>query len=186
MGDGVVELMRCIDKAFPNVGIQVNTFYHTYFCKENTVMKQFRDATGLENLVCSYAEVTDPIGKIIFGSEKDEEIEAIEKTLRSHPLAAEFDFVRSEKTLFEILPKGIGKGTAIEKLCECLGLDKKKTVAIGDYNNDISMFQKAKLGIAVSNACADAKAAADFITVSNEEHAIARVIHDIENGTYTL
>ena len=37
-------------------------------------------------------------------------------------------------------------------------------------------------GIAVANACRDALEAADYITVSNEEHAIARVIRDLDSG----
>ena len=48
------------------------------------------------------------------------------------------------------------------------------------------MFRAAKIGIAVSNACDDAKAAADLTTVSNEEHAIAQVIRDLENGKYSF
>jgi hydroxymethylpyrimidine pyrophosphatase-like HAD family hydrolase len=86
--------------------------------------------------------------------------------------------------LYEILPKGVCKGTSIEKLCECLDLDINKTVALGDYNNDISMFYAAKAGIAVSNACREAIEAADFVTVSNEENAVAKVIYDIEDGKY--
>ena len=89
-------------------------------------------------------------------------------------------------TLFEILPKGIGKGTAIERIAEYLNIDMSKTIAIGDYNNDISMFRAAKLGIAVANACDDAKAAADLVTVSNLEHAVARVIYDLRDGKITL
>ena len=58
--------------------------------------------------------------------------------------------------------------------------------AIGNDYNDISMFKEAGIGIAVSNACKDALNAADYITVSNEEHAIARVIYDLENGKYNL
>jgi hydroxymethylpyrimidine pyrophosphatase-like HAD family hydrolase len=126
------------------------------------------------------------MAKILFGSESDEDIRLVEQTLRSHPMAQEFDFIQSERTLFEILPKGIGKGTAISNLVRLLNLDIRKTIAIGDYNNDISMFRAAGLGVAVSNACPDALAAADRITVSNEEHAIARVIADIENGMYAL
>ena len=106
--------------------------------------------------------------------------------MKSHPLAKEFDFIRSEKTLYEILPKGINKGTSIIKLCEHLKLDRKKTIAIGDYNNDIPMFRQAGIGIAVSNACKSALEAADFVTVSNEEHAIARVIYDLDAGKYTM
>ena len=62
----------------------------------------------------------------------------------------------------------------------------EKTVAVGDYNNDISMLKAARLGIAVANACPEAKAAADAVTVSNEEHAIAKIISDIEQGKLLL
>ncbi len=182
----VIELVKHIDDNFSDVGIQVNTFYKTYFCRENQVMKNFREITKLENIVCHYNDVKEPIAKILFGSESEEEIQRIEKMLKSHPLASEFDFIRSEKTLYEILPKGIGKGTSIMKLCQHLGIDVNRTVAIGDYNNDISMFGVAGIGVAVSNACKEALDAADFITVSNEEHAIANVIFALESGKYNL
>ena len=41
---------------------------------------------------------------------------------------------------------------------------------------------RARYGVAVANACAEAKAAANYHTVSNDESAIARVIADIESG----
>lgn len=184
MPGNVTELIKCIDDKFPEVGIQVCTFDKTYFSKENYTTKKFRKLTGVENIVCNYNDVHEPIAKIIFGTEIEDEIREIEKTLKEHPKAGEFDFIRSEKSLFEILPKGSGKGTSIIKLCEYLKVDLNKTYAIGDYNNDISMFYVAKTGIAVSNACDDAKNAADYITVSNEEHAIARVIYDIEQEKF--
>ncbi len=180
----VIELIKCIDDKFPEVGIQVNTFEKTYFCKENISMKEFRERTGLPNLVCKYSEVNEPIAKIIFGSEIEEEISAIRETLNSHPLAGKFDFIRSERTLYEILPKETGKGNSILKLCQYLNIDTKKTIAIGDYDNDISMFNSAQVGIAVSNACPAALNAADFITIINEEHAIAKVIEDLESGMF--
>ena len=49
-------------------------------------------------------------------------------------------------------------------------------------DNDIGMFRVARYGIAVANACAAAREAADLITVSNNDHAIAQVIYDIEQG----
>ena len=149
-------------------------------------MKKFREIMKAENVVCSYDKVKEPIAKIILGSNSEDEIMKIKETLECHPLADKFDFIRTERTLFEILPKGINKGVAIIKLCEHLNLDINKTIALGDYNNDISMFRAVKIGIAVANACEDALAAADCVTVSNDEHAIAQVIYDLENGKYVL
>lgn len=186
MPNGVNELIKCIDEKFDNVGIQVNTFDKIYFSKENEIMVYFRNATGVGNIVRHYTKVTEPVAKIVFGIETEEELQAVKATLDAHPMAKSFDFVRSERTLYEILPKNINKGTAIDNLCRCLDIDKNKTIAIGDYNNDIPMFKAAKIGIAVSNACEDALNAADYVTVSNEEHAVARVIYDLADGKYIL
>ncbi len=186
MPKNILEIIRCVDENFPDVGIQVCTFDKTYFSKENTTMERFRKITKVENTVCHYQEVKDPIAKIIFGSDSDEELAKIKETLEAHPLSEEFYFIRSAKTLCEVLPKDISKGTTVKKLCEKLGIDINKTIALGDYNNDISMFEAAKIGIAVSNACDDALKAADFVTVSNEENALASVVCDLESGKYKL
>lgn len=186
MADGVNELIAAVDREVPGAGIQVNTFYHTYFSKENDTMRIFREATKLPNLMRHYTEVDEPVAKIIFGSEKEAEIQQIARVLHEHPRSSEFGFIRTERTLYELLPKGIGKGTAIENLVHHLGLDPNKTIAMGDYNNDISMFYAAKVGVAVSNACPDALAAADYITVSNQQHAVAQIIDDLQTGKLML
>ncbi len=186
VSEDVLELVEYVDNMLPDVGIQVCTFDKLYFCKQNRTMENFRKITKVENLVCHYREVKEPIAKILFGSESNDEILRLKELLDNHPLADQFDFIRSERSLYEILPKGIGKGMSIKKLCEILDLDINKTIAVGDYDNDISMFNAAKIGIAVSNASEAAKKAADYTTVSNEEDAIAHIIYDVEKGKYGL
>lgn len=181
MSREVISMLECVDKELPSIGIQVNTPRNVFFSKDNDTMIEFRRATGLPNLACGYKEVTEPFSKIVFACREDE-IAPLVSLLRSHPMADRFDFIRSEKTLFEILPKGINKGAAVKRLAEHLKIDIRNTVALGDYDNDVAMFEAAGIGIAVENACPEAKAAADFITVSNNEHAIAQVIYDIERG----
>ena len=177
-----LELVACVDREVPGVGIQVCTFDCTYFCKENKTMEHFRQTTGLPHLISHYLDVQEPIAKIIFGSDREEDILATARVLDAHPLADSFAFTRSAHSLYEILPKGSHKGIALTKLAEHLNLDRRKTVAIGDYDNDVGMFRAAGVGIAVSNASERALRAADLVTVSNEEHAIARIISDIEQG----
>ncbi len=186
LADGVGGLIEAVEKAVPKVGTQVCLFDNLYFAKENEVMVEFRRITGVPNLPCDYKAVTEPIAKILFGAATEEEIQAIEKVLKAHPLADRFDFIRSEKHLYEILPKGVNKGLALAKLIEYLKIDPRKTIAVGDYNNDVGMFRAAGLGVAVSNACKEALQAADRITVSNEEHAIAKIISELESGEILL
>lgn len=184
LSDGFVELIKCIDESFPCVGIQISTFDKTYFSKDNVSMQRFRKATGVENAIRHYTDFNEPVAKILFGSEDEEEMKNIEQMLFSHPDSYKFDFIRSEQSLYEIIPKGTHKGTAIIKLCEYLNIDMKNSIALGDYYNDVAMIETAGVGIAVSNACKDAIDVADYVTVSNEEHAIAKVVCELENGMY--
>ena len=182
-----VELVAHIDRLFPNVGHQINTFDKVYFSKENSIMERFRRVTGAPNYQRAYTDFdNEPVGKVIFGIETEEELLGVKQALAEHRLADQFDFIRSERTLYEILPKGVGKGLAIKGLVDYLGIDPERTIAVGDYNNDISMFKAAGISIAVNNAPPEAKAAARFMTVSNNEHAVARVIYDIEKGVYPI
>ena len=182
----VLDLVEYIDERFENIGIQVCGFDTTYFAKDNVFSEMFRKITNLPKNIRHYRDVKEPFAKIIFVVDSSETMSAIDKALKSHPLSENFDFVRSEKSLYEILPKGVNKGLALSKLVEYLHLDINKTIAIGDFDNDVGMLKAAKLGVAVSNASKAAMDAADAVTVSNEEHAIARVIYDLDSGKYNF
>ena len=176
------ECYELIDAAVDNIegiGLQVNAFDKIYFAKENEAMRRFRESTGAANIVMPYREITAPIGKIVFGDTREDKILQLAELLASHPKAYKFDFIRSERTLYEILPKGNTKGDVMLRIADILGIAHERTVAVGDYSNDVSMLKDAGVGIAVANANDEAKAAADHITVSNEEHAIAKIIADM-------
>ncbi len=182
----VLELVEYIDESFPGIGIQLCCFDKTCFAKENSTTVRFREITGLPNIACEYKGFSEPMGKIIFCTDVEEELLAIQRALLEHKKHSDFDFIRSERSLFEILPKGVNKGLAIKKLVEHLSIDASRTIAVGDYDNDAAMLREAGLGIAVANASKAALEAADAVTVSNEEHAIARVIYDLVSGRYAL
>ena len=178
----VIKLVEYIDGIFADIGIQLCCFDKTCFAKENSTTVRFREIAGLPNIQCNYNSFYEPIGKIIFCTDVESELLAVEKALKSHEMSDRFDYIRSERSLFEILPKGANKGLALKKLAEHLGVNMPKTIAIGDYDNDASMLSTAGLGIAVANASQAALDAADVVTVSNEEDAIAKVIYDLECG----
>ena len=149
-------------------------------------MERFRRLTGSPPLFCSRDEVEAPVLKVVMGSEREEDIVALREFLINHPLAENFDFIRSERTLFEILPKGVSKGTVLCKMAEFFGIDMKHTVAVGDYDNDVAMIKAAGIGFAVDNAIGAAKEAADYVTVSNDDSAIAAVVDGLDRGIYKL
>lgn len=179
-----LELVRYIDEAFSDVGIQIACFDNTYFVRENNSTVRFRRLTGLPDLFCDYRDITGPAAKIIFSSDDEDNLLNIRKRLEEHKDSDKFDFIRSERVMQEVLPKGANKGLLIQKLAEYLKIDIKRTIAVGDYDNDVSMLRAAGCGIAVSNASKAALNAADAVTVSNEKDAIAKIIQDLEAGKY--
>lgn len=175
-------LVDAVLEQIPEMGVQIHTPHRLYFHRDNDNMKRFREITGVPDLQCHYREVREPWTNIVLGDMNVEHVMRAAEIFAAHPLASKFDFIRSERTLYEILPKGITKATALVKLCEQLCIPMSHAVAIGDYNNDIGMIRAAGVGVAVGNALPEVKAVADYVTVTNDEHAIAHVIDAIDRG----
>lgn len=91
-------------------------------------------------------------------------------------IAAEREFgdtlalMYSNEYYLELIPKDSGKGSALIKLREQLGIAKEHTIAAGDADNDISMIREAGIGIAMINAADTVKAAADVVTETDNNH----------------
>lgn len=73
----------------------------------------------------------------------------------------------------EINQTHANKGEALLALAAYLGIDRKNTIAFGDGLNDLSMLEQAGVGIAMANACDEAKERADWIAPSNDEDGVA-------------
>lgn len=65
------------------------------------------------------------------------------------------------------------KGLALEALARRLGITMAETMAFGDDLNDLSMLRAAGVGVAMGNASAEVKAAADYVTASCDENGVA-------------
>jgi Cof subfamily protein (haloacid dehalogenase superfamily) len=76
----------------------------------------------------------------------------------------------------EVTPAGVTKWSAIQRLAAMWGIDSRAICAVGDDVNDIPMIQAAGLGVAMGNAAAEVKAAADRIAPAHDEDGLATVI----------
>lgn len=81
--------------------------------------------------------------------------------------------VQTADFYLEVIPRKINKGQGICDICRALGMQSAEVIAFGDAENDIPMLRAAGMGVAMGNANADVKAAADFVTLTNNEDGIA-------------
>lgn len=84
---------------------------------------------------------------------------------------------RSEPYFIEIMPKNVDKATSLNYMLNTMGLNKENAICCGDGYNDITMISYAGIGVAMANAREEVKAAADYITKSNDEDGLVDVIH---------
>ena len=99
----------------------------------------------------------------------------LEKRL-AHRFMGRLSIYRSEPYFIEVMPRGVDKASAIAGLLERLGLDREDTIVCGDGLNDLSMIKYAGLGVAMGNAQPQVKAAADLVTLTNDEDGLVPVI----------
>ena len=68
------------------------------------------------------------------------------------------------------------KGRALERFAEHFGWTLDNCMAFGDGLNDLSMVRMAGIGVAMANAAPEVLAAADYVTLSNDEDGVAEAL----------
>lgn len=82
----------------------------------------------------------------------------------------------SWETNVEIMDGGVDKGEALLRLGAEFGIVPEEIMSIGDNHNDIAMLRAAGISVAMGNASKEAREAAKFSTVTNDECGVARAI----------
>lgn len=117
-----------------------------------------------------------PLNKILTAGEPDYLKEHHQEMMA--PFKGRLHCVFTADFYFEFTAKGIDKAKALKTVLTPLGIDQEHVVAFGDGHNDISMMQYAGLGVAMDNAVAELKAAADHVTHANTQDGIAVFLED--------
>lgn len=87
-----------------------------------------------------------------------------------------YHFVRSEPHYYEVMKKGVHKGSACRTLAAYLNIPAAYIIAVGDEQNDKEMLLFAGMGVAMGNATQEIKAFADWVTDTNENDGAAKVL----------
>ena len=80
------------------------------------------------------------------------------------------------KTLIELMPFGVTKAAALQRIADRNGASAADVIAFGDMPNDIDMLAWAGHGVAMGNAHPSAKDAANEVTASNNDDGLAIVL----------
>jgi Cof subfamily protein (haloacid dehalogenase superfamily) len=84
--------------------------------------------------------------------------------------------VCSQTYYLDVTPPGCDKGTFVQAITKRQGISTDAVATVGDMQNDLAMFKKSGLSIAMGNATDDVKQQATHVTTSNEDEGFAGAI----------
>lgn len=154
-----------------------NDEYYNIFTKYSNVIPR------RVNNVVKYLDdnnLWNSVYKIIF-SDEEEVLIKLRDDLKGK-IDEEYTLAFSMPFYLELYDSNVSKGKALEYVANMYGIRNDEIMAIGDGENDLSMIEFAKIGIAMDNAPDFIKERANYVTSSNIEngvfHAIKKFIYN--------
>ncbi|OSX69031.1 hypothetical protein BU14_1942s0001 [Porphyra umbilicalis] len=137
-------------------------------------------AEPVPEVVGTWESVLDtvPLNKFIYLGSADH-ITALRPAVEE-AVGAEATITQALPDMLEVLPPGASKGDGVRRLLKGAfgGVDPAAVMALGDAENDISMFRLVGTSVAVANALPALKIIATAVTErTNVEDGVAEAIH---------
>ncbi len=82
----------------------------------------------------------------------------------------------SGKVWLDVMARDVDKGAALAQLAELIDVPISRTVAFGDYLNDLQMLRAAGTAVAMENAHPQLKEVADIIAPANTDNGVSVVL----------
>lgn len=119
----------------------------------------------------------DRVAKIVGVSENYETVARCERDVQER-CGSSVSAARSQPYYLDVTHPNANKGQVVLMASEFSGIPPQEIAAIGDMANDITMFSKSGLSIAMGNASPEVQRAATYVTASNQEEGFAAAIDD--------
>jgi Cof subfamily protein (haloacid dehalogenase superfamily) len=125
----------------------------------------------------------DPIQGMVAGGLR--QMRKAEQAIKASEWSGSCECIKTEYpgrdlSILALLPPGVSKGWALERLAARLGVDRKQTMAIGDNWNDVEMLEWAGQGVMMGNAAQELRTMAKMhgwkLAPSNDEDGVAVVL----------
>jgi len=154
-----------------------------YYTEQNSVIPKLMDKFGaVYEEVNSYDDLTTKTLEIVFAGDNRRTVEFVRDKL-SFPftLGTSLSFFRSQTHegiyYLEVRRSGSSKGKAMQRLLKFLKIKENRAAVLGDWYNDLSLFESKGMKIALKNAIPELKKSADYVlTKSNNEEGVAEFL----------
>ena len=126
-------------------------------------------------VVADFEPSLDAAAKIVGVSSDPELVARCEKEAR-RVLGAAASAARSQPYYLDVTHPDANKGTVVDTLSRSFSIPLAQIASIGDMPNDVLMFRRTGVSIAMGNAGPDVQAAADLVTDSYDDEGFAKAM----------
>jgi len=126
-------------------------------------------------VVADFGAALERASKIVGVSNDHALVARCEKDARA-ALGDAASAARSQPYYLDVTHPGANKGTVIATLSRLLSVPADEIATIGDMPNDVAMFTKSALSIAMGNASPEVQAQADCVTDSYNDEGFAKAM----------
>ena len=112
----------------------------------------------------------------IVGVSDDHDLVARCEKAAQDALGAKASAARSQPYYLDVTHPDANKGTVVTTLSKFLSIPANEIATIGDMPNDVLMFRKSGLSIAMGNASPEVQAQANLVTDSYDDEGFAKAI----------
>lgn len=123
----------------------------------------------------SYDGLTDKVTKIVGVSDDYPAVERAEADVR-RDFDGKVSAARSQPYYLDVTHPNANKGTVVSALSKLLKIPEKAIATIGDMPNDVLMFKRSGMSIAMGQSSDEVKRQATFVTDSSEEEGFAKAM----------
>ena len=160
-------------------GLDVWLFRATDWCvRSPTAPRVSRETSTIQCppvVVPNFDGVLTGVVKIVGVSDDHPRVAACEAAVQKE-FGTQVSAARSQPHYLDVTHPTANKGVVIERLSRYLNIPLDRIATLGDQPNDVLMFRKSGLSIAMDNASEEVKRQATFVTTSHGEEGFANAV----------
>jgi Cof subfamily protein (haloacid dehalogenase superfamily) len=172
-------------EAIENHGLDVWVYTDTeWFVRDPNAAHVAREQWTVKfppTVVKTFAGLLDRVAKIVGVSDDLDRVAKCEKDVQqaggTHISAA-----RSQPYYLDVTHPQANKGEVVLSISRLLNIPAAEIATLGDMPNDVLMFQKSGVSIAMGNASPEVQASATYVTTSSEDEGFANAMEKFVLG----
>jgi Cof subfamily protein (haloacid dehalogenase superfamily) len=169
-------------EAIENHGLDVWVYTDTgWFVRDPNAAHVAREQWTVKfppTVVKTFAGLLGRVAKIVGVSDDFDRVAKCEKDVQqaggTHISAA-----RSQPYYLDVTHPQANKGGVVLAMSKLLNIPAEEIATIGDMPNDVLMFEKSGVSIAMGNASPEVQASATNVTATNEEEGFAKAMEEV-------